>query len=120
MRKDFYKYVLLIFVLILGYLIFKGYNYKEEVNKNGNTTVAKFLYYKSFPKTKDYYFKYFVNGKSFVDIYGQTKSNFYKNKGKFYEVKYSKNDPNKIIVDFNKEITDTTKILEAGFSREDL
>jgi hypothetical protein len=112
--------MLLAFVLILGYLVFKGYNYKKEVNENGKTTVAKFLYYKNFPKTKDYYFKYFVNGKSYINIYGQTQSGFHKNKGKFYSLKYSKKDPNKIIVNLDKQITDTTLILEAGFSREDI
>ena len=120
MKKYFYKFMLLAFVLILGYLVFNGYNYRKEVNENGKTTVAKFLYYKDFPKTKDYYFKYFANEKFYINTYGQTQSGFHKNKGKFYSLKYSKNDPNKIIVNFDKEITDTTLILKAGFSREDI
>jgi hypothetical protein len=33
---------------------------------------------------------------------------------------YSKIDPNKILVDFSKEIKDTVKILNAGFYSKDL
>ena len=120
MKKYIYKLVLVFFVIVLVFLVSKGYNYKNEVNKNGELTVAKFLYYKNYPKTTDYYFKYFVNNKTYINIYGQTMSGFNKNKGKFYEIKYSKSDPNKLIVNFDKEITDTTIILKAGFSREDI
>ncbi|UOX34213.1 hypothetical protein LXD69_01555 [Flavobacterium sediminilitoris] len=120
MKKHIYKFIILGFLLVLGYLVFKGYNYKKEINENSKTTIAKFLHYKNFPKTKKYYFKYFVNEKRFVNSYGQTQKGFHKNKGKFYSIKYSKNDPNKIIVNFDKEITDTVAILEAGFSIEDI
>jgi hypothetical protein len=120
MKNYIYKLILVSFVVIIAILVFKGYSYKKEVNKNGETTVAKFFYYKNFPKTKDYYFKYFVKGETYINSYGQTTSGFHENKGKFYEIKYSKKEPNKLIVNFDKEITDTTLILKAGFSKEDI
>ncbi len=39
---------------------------------------------------------------------------------KFFDVDYSSKDPSKMKVDFSNEVTDTTTILKAGFSKNDL
>jgi hypothetical protein len=53
------------------------------------------------------------------DILREAPDGFSKKIGKFFEIKYL-DQYEDITVNYDKEITDTTLILEAGFTREDL
>lgn len=66
------------------------------------------------------YFVYYVEGKQFNGNGGRSPIGFYKNIGKFYKISYSKKYLGHLKAFFDKEITDTTAILKAGFKKEEL
>jgi len=90
----------------------------KKIEKDGKIGIGKFVKYEKKPKSKHYYFEYY-NGKKNIDLLTKAPKDFYKKVGSFYKIKYL-NEYKDIIVDFDKEITDTTLILKAGFSKEDI
>ena len=120
MRNTLSKIIL--FILFLGLLImfFKGYKYNQEITEHKDSTICKYTYCKEFPKTTESHFKYFIRNREYNNTYGGCPDNYEKKIRKFFALNYSTIDPNKIVVDFTKEITDTTKIFKAGFSKDDL
>lgn len=119
MQKIYKLFLLFIFLGVIS-LFVKGYLYKTEIEDNKRETICKFIYCKKAPKTTRSYFKYYVNNKSYINTYGNCPENCEEKINKFYIINYSKIDPNKILVDFSKEIKDTVKILNAGFYSKDL
>jgi hypothetical protein len=63
MKTNIYKLLILFIFLGIGYLFFKGYLYKKEIEKNKKQTICKFTLCKIAPKTTRSYFKYNVNNK---------------------------------------------------------
>lgn len=116
MRKLVYKIVLIGILFLTFYLFYYGYNYRKEIQNSGKETIGKFIYYRRYPKTKTYYFKYFVDGKAYINSSGIESELFQKDIGKFYSLKYSKKDPNKIIIDITRAIQDSVEIQNAGFT----
>ena len=112
--KRFYQIFLVAIFIGVAVLFLKGYFYQEEIYENGAKTICKYKYCKKFPKTTEAYFEYYVNGELYKNSYGQCpNSDCLENK--FFILKYSKKDPQKITVDFSKEITDSIEISKAGF-----
>ncbi|WP_438966308.1 hypothetical protein [Flavobacterium sp.] len=91
----------------------------NNIEKNGKVGVGKFVEFKRYPKSRDYTFEYHKSNKKLKDLLNEAPDGFSKKIGRFFEIKYL-DEYEDIIVDFNKEITDTTLILNAGFSREDI
>ncbi|TRX23722.1 hypothetical protein FNW25_06870 [Flavobacterium franklandianum] len=118
--KKIYKLLVFLILLVTILLFVKGYFYKKEIENNKKETVCKFVYCKNAPKTTTSFFKYYVNKKSYRNSYGTCPENYDEKINKFYTIKYSSIDPNKIIVDFSKEIKDTIEILNAGFNSREL
>jgi hypothetical protein len=118
--KIFYKSILILIVLGVISIFIKGYLYKQEIKNNNVQTVCKFVLCKTFPKTTKSIFTYNINNKWYINSYGKCPDNYDKKINKFFRIYYSSKDFNKIIVDFSKEIKDTTEILNAGFSKEEL
>lgn len=118
--KIFYKSILILIVLGVISIFIKGYLYKQEIKNNNVQTVCKFVLCKTFPKTTKSIFTYNINNKWYTNSYGKCPDNYDKKINKFFRIYYSSKDFNKIIVDFSKEIKDTTEILKAGFSKEEL
>lgn len=120
MKKNIYKLLVLFIFLGIGYLFLKGYLYKKEIEENRNQTICKFIYCKKFPKTTESFFKYNVNRKWYRNSYGMCPDDCDQKINKFFTLYYSSKDPNKIEVDFTKQIIDTISILQAGFTKEEL
>ena len=123
-RFDINKVVIWTFItsviLYIGVSTYLGRNVMKEIEIRGHSQIANFYYYKSYPKSKNYYFVFYYLGyKKKCDII-RAPMGFSKNIGKFYYVKYLPKYPDLIIVNFNEEITDTKAILEAGFVKEDI
>ena len=114
------KIILVIFFFGILIMFYKGCKYNEEITNHKGSTICKYTYCKEFPKTTESHFKYFIQNKEFNNASGRCPDNYKKRIRKFFTVDYSTIDPNKIEVHFTDEITDTAKILKAGFSREDL
>lgn len=120
MKLNIYKLILFFVFLGVGCLFFKGYLYKKEIEDNREQTVCKFVYCKKFPKTTESFFEYQINNKFYRNSYGKCPNNYDQIIKKFFVLYYSAKDPNKIEVDFSKQVTNTDKILESGFTEEDI
>lgn len=124
-------YIILFFSSILMFFIFRDIYIKNETKKNGIDIVVKFTKKERKPKTTNFYFTYFINGKKYISAnsginYSILNSeeeteqiNNLKING-FYLAKISKEYPNSIKVDPKEQVTVTIAILEAGFSKEDI
>jgi hypothetical protein len=112
MRDNLSK--LFIFLMIIGviFMFIKGNEYIEEIETNPGETICKYTLCKESPKTNSAFVKYFVNNKVYRNYAGRCPKNYLQTINKYYKLKYSKIDPNKIIVDFSKEVKDKSLIAE--------
>lgn len=118
MKLNISKLLLSFIFLGIACLCLKGFVYKKEINDNRAQTVCKFVYCKKFPKTTESFFEYYVDNKLYKNSYGKCPDNYDKKINKFFILYYSSKDPNKIEVDFSKQIMNNKKILESGFTIE--
>jgi hypothetical protein len=119
-RKNKFGFIIIgiVFLMTLPFYINARIKF-SEIEKDGKTGIGKFVEYERKPKTRNYYFEYYNKNKKIRDLIKNPPDGFHKNIGGFYEIKYlDKFDD--IIVNFDKEIKDTTLILKAGFSIEDI
>ena len=111
-------FVLIIFLAVLPIYI-NARMKLSEIDKNGKIGIGKFIEYEKLPKTKNYYFEFYSDKKN-VTFIKNPPDGFQKKIGSFFEIKYLDKFDDLIIVNYEKEIIDTTAILNAGFSLEDL
>ena len=101
------------------YSVVKSYNNSIQLNNYGMQTIGRVIEIKGISKSKGYVYLYYIDGKP---IKSESLIGLEENirLGDFYKVNYLPNNPNikKILSD--KKITDTTLILKAGFSKEDI
>lgn len=112
MKEKISKIVLIILVIGFGYLFVKAHNDSKEIYDNRSQTICKYNFCKQFPKTTEALVKYYVDGKVYRNSFGRCPENSEVALNKYYSLDYSTIDPNKIRVDFTKEITDSTLIKE--------
>ncbi|PZR22422.1 MAG: hypothetical protein DI539_05635 [Flavobacterium psychrophilum] len=115
MRKKIFGCLFLLCICIFLYILVKGYLYKKEIEENKAFTVGQYVRCRQYPKTTQSYFEYYVDNKLYRSSYGSCPHNSEKKLQHFFVIAYSKIDRFKIEVDFSKEVTDTTEILNAGF-----
>lgn len=120
MKKIIYSIPVIIFFYFLIYSINKGCNYTKEINENKAQTICKYIECEHRLKVNGSFFEYYVKDSLYRTEYGRCPENYEDKINKFFVLDYSSKDPSKIIVDFSNEVTDTTAILKAGFSKEDL
>ncbi|WP_146603306.1 hypothetical protein [Flavobacterium aquaticum] len=120
MKNKISKFVLLLFLIVIISMFVKGYLYKKEVEENKVESICRYVNCKTYPKSTQSVFRYYVDDKLYKTEYGGCPDNYDKMIGRYYVFHYSKIDPNKIIVDYKTEVKDTVKILNAGFTSEDL
>lgn len=116
MKKLIVRFSVLCILLIVIALFIKGYLYKDEIANHRKQTICKFIYCKQYPKTTTSFFEYHIDNRTYQNSYGQCPINHAESINKFFLMYYSAIDPNKIEVDFSKEIVDTTTIIQSGFS----
>lgn len=125
------KILTVIVITILLIFIARDFYIKSEVKKSTKTTVVKFTLKDKLPKTTSFYFTYFINNQKNVTSNSGIKYSIFNSDAEtkiinslklncFYLAKYDPKHSDVIIVDATKQITDTTAILKAGFSREDI
>ena len=115
-------------IIILGsifsfflFAYIRSYRYETKIKDEGKITIGRIDSIKRLPKWSIIYISYNIKNKNYNyhedDLHtGITKKDI----GKFYEIKYLSDSPEIIRVNYSKEITDTTDILKAGFSREEI
>ncbi|MGL2986189.1 hypothetical protein ACSVH5_01210 [Flavobacterium sp. RSSA_27] len=113
-------------ILFFGFFHFRGVRIQNEIKNHGKDIVVKYVKKKSYPKTTDFYFTYYVDDSLYTtsgsgikyDILNsdaETQSiNNLKNKS-YYSAKFNPKYPNNIIVNPYKQITDTVEIEKFGF-----
>ncbi len=114
-----YSFFLLFIILGILSLFINGQLYNNEIEFNKKTTVCKFIYCKTYPKTTNSFFEYIINNKSYKNSYGNCPEKYDQKINKFFILHYSSKDPKKIIVDFTIQIIDSVEIFKAGFSKKD-
>jgi hypothetical protein len=119
MTKKYFNYSVLILVLIwILYVFYEGRNYDNEIKEFGVSTVGKVINLKGASKRPYIDYRFNVNGKR---IFSETPvSDELLKRGEFYKVIYSSKNPKICRIYLDEPVTDTTLILKAGFSREDI
>lgn len=120
MKNNFYKFIIIGFILFVVYQIYSGYSIKNEINKNGVFSIGKYVSQDRKPKVEQNFMIYYFKDRKIKANGGRAPKGFTSNIGKFYKIRYSESNPNYAEAFFDEEITDTTLILKAGFSREDI
>lgn len=118
-RKNKYGliFVGIIFLVTIPFYIDAKIKF-NKIEKNGKIGIGKFVKYKRYPKSRNYFFEYYNGNKKIKDKLREAPDGFSKKMGKFFEIKYL-DQYDDIMVNYDKEITDTTLILKAGFTKED-
>jgi hypothetical protein len=116
-RKELFVFIFLIMALLVYFKITSN-SYIDEVKENGVQTVGKVVKFTGISRKPALYFIFYPNGKY------QKASSFRDDNnvkiGMFYKVYYLKDNPEKYLIELDKPISDTTLILKAGFSIEDI
>ncbi|WP_310557555.1 hypothetical protein [Flavobacterium sp.] len=120
--KNLRTIIVIIFIVCLVLFIqLRSYYFERELSKKGELTVGRIDSIVVMPKLTNIYMSYYFEKVKFITP--ERKTNKYINKnyvGKFYELKYLKRYPSIVRTNFSKQVTDTTAILKAGFSIEDM
>jgi hypothetical protein len=118
LKKNGYFIVIVIFVLWLSYNFYYGYNYNKELKETRIVTVGKITEFKGAAKSPCLNFIFFIDGNS--NFSDSPRDNNGERIGEFFKVIYSSKNPEVCRIYLDEKITDTTLILKAGFSREDI
>jgi hypothetical protein len=120
--KDNKKLAYIIIAICAIWVLFsisKSYINDIELNNYGIQTIGKVIKFKGISKTKGFEYIYYENGKlkkseSLIGLEDNIKL------GDFYKVVYLPSNTNVKKIYSDDKITDTTLILKAGFSKEDI
>lgn len=104
----------------LIYGIFRGYLVNSDLDNYGKESIGRFVSYRKHAKSADYNFTFYIDGKKYKENAGRMPKGFRANRGKFYKIIYSEKYKGSFRVFIDQEVTDTLKILEAGFSNEEI
>lgn len=108
--------IILVTILIGVIIVFlKGYQTENKIKENGIDGICKFMHCEKSPKTTNAHFAYYVDDILYKNSYSSCPENYEALEGHYFQMRYLNDDPNKFIVDFTKEITDTSEIRESGF-----
>jgi hypothetical protein len=133
-RQGDFKFIHLIMSLIallLIYLSIRSVYIRNQVRTNGNQIIAKFTSKDVLPKTTTFYFTYILNGQKITTAKSGIKYSILNSEietnairklelNGFYLANFDVNYPDVIIVNPLEKIIDTTAILKAGFTKEEL
>jgi hypothetical protein len=109
--------ILLSFFLFFIFLIVEGQIINKDIRLNGKSSIGRFISHEKIKNGYNNYFIYDINGVKFKGIAGWNGSeDLDSNIGKFYRIRYSKKFKGSFNADFNQEVTDTTDIMNAGFT----
>lgn len=109
----------------------RSYIVKNNIKKSENFIIARLTSTIRYPKSTDFNFTYIIDGKLITTANGgvdfdilnsDEETRLIKNLkvNSFYLAKFNPKYPNIIIVDKEKQVTDTVAILKAGFSKEEI
>lgn len=123
----FGHYYIISFILLFVFLHFRGVTIQNEIKNLGKDIVVKYVKKKSYPKTTDFYFSYYVDDSLYTtsgsgikyDILNsdeETQSIDNLKIKSYYLAKFNPKYPDIIIVNPDEKITDTLEIRKYGFT----
>lgn len=116
--KHFNYFAVFIAMSWIFYSLYNGEIFDKEIKKYGIITVGKITKFKGASSRAYLRYQYYVNNNSFGSDSPRNEKG--EKIGEFYKVIYSSKHPEKSRIYLDEKITDTTTILNAGFSREDI
>lgn len=129
-KLKFGHYYVIIFVTVFTILVIRGCIIQNQIKTQGKEIVVKYIRKKTQPKTTNFYFGYFYNGKyretsgsgiKYSILNSEKETELINNLeiGGFYYAKLDNEYPESIIVDPSKKVTDLNVIQHAGFKIEE-
>ena len=119
MKTKYFNYFAVFFAISwILYSLYNGEIFDKEIEKYGIITVGKITKFKGASSRTYLRYHYYVNNNSFGSDSPRDEKG--EKIGEFYKVIYSSKNPEKSRIYLDEKITDTTSILNAGFSREDI
>ncbi|MFC4816025.1 hypothetical protein [Flavobacterium sp. GCM10023249] len=92
-----------------------------EAGKNEKCTIGKYVARDRSGKNPSNYFSYYINGTKYRADGGDGPNGFYYSSiRKFFRILYSEVDPRSVRPMYCEEVTDTTELLKAGFSMNEI
>jgi hypothetical protein len=120
MGSKIYKFIFILMLVGVIWIIVRGIQLKSNIEEHGIVSVGKYVSYKDYPKTEANYFAFYIDGVKYRDDVGRLPIGFRENLGKFYKIIYSTKYKGNMKVFTDEQITDSLKILEAGFSKQQM
>lgn len=113
MKKDaFPKIIILAMIALIVFLYFKEKSRGNAIDNYGKSTICKLTLCKQQGKSSTAFVKYYVNGKKYRTNIGECPDVPEAQVGRFFAMKYDKEDPTNIVVDFSSAIKDSILIKE--------
>jgi hypothetical protein len=101
-------FIILLFLIIFS--VYKGNQYQKEMEDYPGFTICKYTFCKKYPKSSGAFVKFCLNDTLYRRDVGGCPENSTEMLNKYFLLKYSTLDNNKIQVDFSQEITDVEQI----------
>ncbi|KUJ62780.1 hypothetical protein AR687_05120 [Flavobacteriaceae bacterium CRH] len=111
MQEKFSKLAILFLFMGIVYFFVWSSNYKKEIKEHPGQTICKFTLCKP-GKSGTAYVKYYLDNKLYRKNVGGCPDSSGSKLHKYFVLKYSTIDPDKILVDFSKEVKDSVLIKE--------
>ncbi|HCQ13420.1 hypothetical protein [Flavobacterium sp.] len=103
-------FIIILFLIIFS--VYKGNQYQKEMEDYPGFTICKLTFCKEVRRGKTAYIKYFLNDTLYRRKGGSCPENSDLRLNKYFLLKYSTLDNDKIQVDFSQEITNVEQINE--------
>ncbi|MGH2665335.1 hypothetical protein [Flavobacterium sp.] len=111
-KENLYKFILLSMIVFVGTIFFRA-NYRlDKIQNYGESTICKLTLCEQRGKSSVAFVKYYVNGRKYRTNAGGCPDGGEQKINKFFSMKYDKENPNNIVVDFSSEIKDRISIKE--------
>lgn len=130
-KRNLYLYLISSLLILILLVQARSYIIAKRIEVSGEQIIVKFTSQERKPKTTNFYFTYYIDGKKIVTansgvnfsiLNSKEQNELIKNLklSSFYYADFSKEHPNSIKVNIRKTVTDTVAILNAGFSLNDI
>jgi hypothetical protein len=110
---------IILFFLFFLFLLFEGSLITKDIKLNGKVTVGKYISHREYKRAHIDYLIYNIDGIRYKGEGGSSIGSS-ENIGKFYKIRYSEKFKGSLEAFFDQEVTDTTQILKAGFTKRDI
>ena len=106
------KYSIIVIIVIVATFFLRENSSQSDIQKNGETTICKLTLCEQRGKSSVSFVKYYINGKKYRTNTGGCYNGNEAKVNSFFLMKYDKENPNNIVVDFSSEMNDSTLIKE--------